>query len=341
MALSRRNSIHTIAEATGLSAVTVSRILVGKTKGLRRDAVERARRVEAVAAEIGFRPSAAARSIKSSRTRTVGLMITTSHPDAKPANLTHQYETVLGIEEMLADHDHSVLMLRMHDVIDAVKLPRVFRENLIDGMIVLGDTPDRVIDRVREISPKSVLIETNRNQLTSCVSRDEYAAGREIAEQAVAAGYRRVIYLSGFSNHFSVEQRLAGVRDACVNAGVADFQVKNIDSELSADRFDAVIDQVDRTTAVLVYGVAYAARIAHLASRRRLVAGVDYGLAAAEELVLDALSWPELARIRNDRWHMGSIAARMMLGQLDGDTSPPASVKLAGTFVPGLTLSSV
>src|SRR3954464_13692356 len=67
----RRLSINDVARRAGVSPTTVSHSLSGK----RPVATDTKDRILAVVAEMGFRPSEVARSLRTSRTNTVGLLI--------------------------------------------------------------------------------------------------------------------------------------------------------------------------------------------------------------------------------------------------------------------------
>jgi LacI family transcriptional regulator len=67
-------TIHEVASEAGVSVSTASRILNGGTKGVRRDAVERARRVEAAAKRLGYQPDPSARGLVMKRTFSLGFI---------------------------------------------------------------------------------------------------------------------------------------------------------------------------------------------------------------------------------------------------------------------------
>ena len=67
-------TIHRVAKRAKVSVSTASRILNGGTKGMRRDAAERARLVIDAAHELGYRPNAAARSLVMKRSFSIGFI---------------------------------------------------------------------------------------------------------------------------------------------------------------------------------------------------------------------------------------------------------------------------
>jgi DNA-binding LacI/PurR family transcriptional regulator len=99
----RRTSIKDIAVLAGVSHSTVSRAL--------RDSPlvnpETAERVRRIAAENGFRTSAVARSLATSRTNSIGVVVT-SIADPFVA------EVVSGIEELALANNYSLLLANCH-----------------------------------------------------------------------------------------------------------------------------------------------------------------------------------------------------------------------------------
>ncbi len=69
-------TIHNVAERAGVSVSTASRILNGGTKGMRRDAAERARKVLKAAEELGYQPNTTARGLVLKRSFTLGFLAT-------------------------------------------------------------------------------------------------------------------------------------------------------------------------------------------------------------------------------------------------------------------------
>jgi LacI family transcriptional regulator len=67
-------SLAEIARLAGVSHMTVSRVLSGRQKGVRSDANDRADDIRRIAAELGYRPTHAARSLRSGRTGIVALL---------------------------------------------------------------------------------------------------------------------------------------------------------------------------------------------------------------------------------------------------------------------------
>ena len=95
----KRSSIKDIARLANVSHSTVSRALSGSSL----ISPETVRRIRRIADDAGYRPSAAARSLVTSRSATVGVVVT-SIADPFAA------EVVLGIEDAAHDREYSVIL---------------------------------------------------------------------------------------------------------------------------------------------------------------------------------------------------------------------------------------
>ena len=122
----KRASIKDIARLANVSHSTVSRAL-SCSQVVNAETAERIRRI---AREAGYCPSAAARSLVTSRTRTVGVVVTDiADPFAA--------EVVRGIEDAAAEHDYSIFLANSNaDPDREMKVVRCFEERRVDGIIV-------------------------------------------------------------------------------------------------------------------------------------------------------------------------------------------------------------
>lgn len=182
-------TLQEIADRVGVAASTVSRVL-NNHPGMRiRE--EKARLIRQVATDMKFRPSAAARSMRSNQTRQIGIILRNS-PDRPMDNLS-VFEMILGINSRLAVDGYVVVMARIGDVEASLRHDsRIFVENHLDGVIVTGHLPESILKHVDELTPHCLYVDTNLYLTQNCIQRDEFAVGQMIAQQIVARGYKRL-----------------------------------------------------------------------------------------------------------------------------------------------------
>ena len=166
-------SASMIAERLGLSQPTVSHILSGRG----RFSAETRERVRAMAAEMGYRPSASARAMRSRRTRQVGVLI--RNDETARFYYLAAYEMLLGLNSRLEEAGLLMTVVRLDDArkgMDASS--RVFSERLLDGIIVLEDVPPDVQGRLDSLVEEFVWADSSRWGPTRCLRRNEFEAGR-------------------------------------------------------------------------------------------------------------------------------------------------------------------
>ena len=116
-----RPTLKDIAECTGVTPMTVSRIL----RGTGRESEATVQRVSAVAAQMGYHPNGLARAMRRGSFNAVGLLRST---DPSAATITHSL--LWAIERELLAHDLHLVMGQVPDekLTDRNAAPRLLRE---------------------------------------------------------------------------------------------------------------------------------------------------------------------------------------------------------------------
>ena len=119
-------SIKDVARLAGVSHPTVSRAL----RNSRLVNPETAKRIQKIAGEMGYRPSAVARSLVTRRTETIGVVVT---------NISDPFVAgvVAGIEDVANQRGYSVFLANSNaDPEREVKVVESFHERRVDGIVV-------------------------------------------------------------------------------------------------------------------------------------------------------------------------------------------------------------
>lgn len=332
-----QSNLRAIALEAGVSVDTVSRVLNGRIKGLRKDALARAVRIQQIASELNYRPNSNARSMRSSRTRQVGVLLR-NRPG--PNRHTHPlaFETILGINEGLQAQGYVVSIIRITDVEDAART-RVFKEHVLDGMIIVDAMPDAVHDEVQQHVRNCVWVDSNVWRDTHCIRRDERHAGRLAAEALRDLGYRRWIWAGlpdSPDRNYSLTERRAGVMEVAEACG-ARVETRYIASAKAGEGELEVTRDLRPDVGVIAYGVYQARSIAHLSASMGLSPAYHYGLVCCDDSADVRRMWPGLSRVEFDRFDMGRRAASMLLEMLEGDANSCVSRMSRDRFIPGNT----
>jgi LacI family transcriptional regulator len=325
-------SYKDIAAAAGVSVPTVQRALNRANKETWVGTRARAERIRRLAAELGFRKNVAARTMRSRQFNQVGVLLR----DVSGGNLLDAtlFEIMLGINAGLEEADHSLTVVRFSEA--SPREPRPFRENMLDGLVVLGSVPSEVETRAVALVEKVVWVESTHWLEQDCLRRDELAAGRLAVEALHRAGRRRILYLgptASSASHYSCRERVSGAR-----AAAAALALPFTHQECLVETLPEVLPGLlrpDPELGIVTYNHDLAERLLALANVHGWRIGRDFGLASGDSI--DALKqrWPELSRVRMYRFSMGRVAADMILNRIRGESCP--SQLCSAAWEPGET----
>ncbi len=213
-----RPTMREIARAAGTSPSTVSRVLAGRAPAAR-IGKETAGRVLAAAGKLGYRPNLAARSLRTRRTHTLGLLVTelanpffaTIAGAAESAASTAGYSTIVATSGEDARREAEYLaVLRSRPVDGLIVAPaagKAARAALTS--VIRADIPVVLIDRrVPGIDCDRVLV---NNRLGAA----------ELVAALARLGAKRLAMAGGPPEVWTAEQRLAGFKAGLKRAGLS------------------------------------------------------------------------------------------------------------------------
>ncbi|MDH6433453.1 LacI family transcriptional regulator [Streptomyces sp. SAI-144] len=331
-----------VARSAGVSVATVSHVLNGTRPVLphTRQAV-----LDAVD-ELGYTPNTLARSLVTSRTRSIGLAVSAiSNP--------YFTEILQGVEAGALEHGYSLLIADPHDDPDhECKVVQLLHERRVDGMIVAPSADprelvsylgrhqvptvflDRVIDGVIEGMAKGVADGPLRFDQV-CAENTEPTA--RLVTHLAGLGHRRIGLVAGLPGLSTTAERITGYRQGLTTARLPydDDLVVHGDSESAgAERATATLLSLAAPPTALVTA-NNAMTIGTLRALR------DRGLSVPDDLALccfDDFAWadlfsPRLTAIAQPSREIGAQAVRVLLERLAAPDRPARTVRLDCTFV--------
>ncbi len=322
----RQVTIRDVADAAGVSKATASRVLSGHpaTSAAARDAVE------AAARRLGFRPNAQARSLRSTRTRTLGLLL----PDVRNpffADLahaveqrarTHGYLTLFGnTNESIEQQDRYIDLMLSQRVDGLIAAPQGDEADL--GILLGSGVPlvfvDRVIDGVEVPS----------------VRPDNSTGINEAVRHLTSRGHRRIGYIGGPQNTSTGRERLQTYREALAEEGADDDAELTYDGDFQtasgARGAHTLLDLENPPTALLVADGLMGIGAAGMLKERGIRPGADLAFIAHDDLQAFALLNPALTVIAHDIAAMGRLAVDALIDVINGGS--PASLTLPGRLL--------
>ncbi|MEP6478582.1 MAG: LacI family DNA-binding transcriptional regulator, partial [Rhodoglobus sp.] len=205
--------ISDVASLAGVSTAAVSRILSGDAKLRVTD--ETRERVLAAARELQYVPNNAARSLRTSRTRTIALVV----PDVTSAVYS---ELARGAEDEAAARGYALVLGRAeHLEGDSEWLRRLVAEGRVDGVIL--QLPDGALasnlDTLAAGSTPIVVINSIDDGSHSTIVLDDAAGIRSAVDHLRSLGHTEIGYVGGATNSYTGLRRRAAYLAAMAEAG--------------------------------------------------------------------------------------------------------------------------
>jgi len=306
-----KTSIKDIARAAGISHSTVSRALNDSPLVN----AETKARVRRLAQEMGYSPDAAARSLVSGRTRTVGVVVTTV---ADPFVAV----VVEGIERTAYAHGYSLILAASHNEpqreIAAVEM---LRSKRVDSVIVTSSRVGALHqERLGSAGVPVILLNSHSQQQMPnaySVRVDDVHGGRLATEYLLGLGHQRIAHVAGLEGHSDSNDRLDGYLSALAGAGI-DYDpdcVVNGTGRLDSgpEVLRSLLALRERPTAVFCYNDMTAIGLLSAARNAGVAVPRDLAIVGFDDIPLAAHVAPALTTIAQPMFELGERAMSMAL----------------------------
>ncbi|SDI67419.1 LacI family DNA-binding transcriptional regulator [Alteribacillus bidgolensis] len=203
-------SIKEVAKKANVSTATVSHVI----NGTRFVADPTKEKVFQAMKELDYRPNMVARSLRSRKSYTIGLLVPLVADDT--SNFFFM-SIANGIEQVLKENGYNLILSNSNENIETEREQiEVFNTQFIDGLVIapvngmdanyekdlLGDYPVVVIDRKPSEFQGDVVLVNNRKATYDAVS------------SLLKKGHRSIGYISGALGITTSDERLGGYKDA-------------------------------------------------------------------------------------------------------------------------------
>jgi DNA-binding LacI/PurR family transcriptional regulator len=308
-----------IAEEAGVSRTTVSLVL-NDVAGVRISPQTRQRILE-VARRLNYYPDAAARSLVSGRTQTIGFVLCQS-PNRV---FTDAFlpEVLRGVGDAMQESGFHVLLHSVEDVVAPEAYIGLVREKQTDGIILSGPrSDDQQLLRLKAEGFPVVLLGQLPGSGIAFVDVDNVKAAKLAVEHLVALGHRRIAMITNAPLAYTAARdRLAGYRQALETANTlfseelvryGDFR-----EESGYEAMNQLLDLPEPPTAVFVASdlVAFGALVA--IKERRLKVPADVALIGFDDVQLAHYVDPPLTTVRLPAYELGYRAATLLIQLID------------------------
>lgn len=313
-------NIHDVAKKSGLSVVTVSRV-INNSPSVREG---NRRKVLSAIEELNYQPNSAARSLVRGKTGVIGMSITNFNDSF--------YDRVIRVvNRKLAEQGYFLALSIAENEDEGVNF--LFQKDRVDGIILLSPIEEK--EYVEELKRKNIPFVLLDNQLqhedVPSVVVDNYQGGYEATKHLIGLGHTQIAYIGGPSVFLSVAERKRGYVQALDEAGLTPFGTEYCGFTVSSGyevakrwvREDKLPTAIFSGDDFIALGVVQALR------EEGILVPQDISVVGFDDQQFVGEFYPRLTTVRQPEAQMGSIGVDLLMKLINGEVMPAVVTKLA------------
>lgn len=333
----KRPTIKEVAFLAGVSTQTVSRVMNNRPDV----SAETRERVQKVIEELGYQPSALARSLIQQRSFTLGV-VTAGLKYIGPSR------TLSGITNAAEEHGYSLLLKELpsfnaNDVFPSLQeLLSHHADGVIWAVPEVGDNREWLNIPAFNLEVPVVFLTMAPRPKIPVVSIDNYLGGKMATQHLIDQGYRHIGHISGPLDWWEARQRMAAWRDTLIAAGLEANENHWIEGNWSSasgsQAIKMLFSQYPEMDAVFSGNDQMALSILQAACCIGLRIPEDLGVVGFDNMPESEYFWPSLTTVQSEQYNVGRMAVDEVVkiieaGRQNLEISEPASIMLTPSLV--------
>ncbi len=306
-------TIKDIARAAGVSHATVSRALHNHPAL----APQTVQRIQAIAADLGYMPSAVARGLKNQRSLAIGVIL---------SYLDDPYfsQVLEGIEDALQPQGYSLFVAASRQDAERERaIVQAMLERRVDGAILCA--PPLLPEHGRRFQeyglPLTVINNQDAEDYQYSIYHDDRLGAAQVARHLIGLGHRRIAYLGNAAAGRTDQDRLGSFLAEMQTAGLP-VAAGYIHHEPGSHLWDGhraaqyFLQLPEPPTAIMCFNDMLAVGLLRGLQEAGLVIPRDCSVTGFDDVPIAAYAQPALTTFDQPKYHLGAEAARLMLDLL-------------------------
>jgi LacI family transcriptional regulator len=333
----RRPTIKQVAKATGVSTQTVSRVINNRPDV----APDTRERVLNAISELGYQPSALARSLIQQRSYTLGVV-------TAGLKYTGPSRTLNGITSAAEEAGYSLLLkeLPRFDAEDLLPIFQALLSHHVDGIIwavpEVGENRNWINKQSLDLNIPVVYLAMESKENISTVSVDNYLGGRMATLHLLEQGYRHIGHITGPLDWWEARQRMLAWQDALKEYGLEAREEQcaegNWSSESAVQALEKLFAQYPEMDSIFVANDQMALAVIQVACEKGLKIPQQLGLVGFDDIPEAAFFCPPLTTVQQDQYAVGKVAVEETIKMIESgwqglETIEPNSIMLTPTLI--------
>lgn len=331
-------SMKDIAKSAGVSTSTVSHV-INQTRYVSEDITER---VQKAAKDLNYSPSALARSLKMNRTKTIGLLVTTS---------TNPFfgEVVKGVERRCYEQGYNLILCNTEGDEARMKASiNTLLEKRVDGLLLLCSTLEGkhldVFDRYKDIP--TVVMDWGETHFPSDKIKDNSELGGYMAaNHLLENGHKEIGCITGPLGRHQAQIRYAGFVRAMDEAGISINQQWIVPANFECDggfnAFNTLYERGELPSAIFACNDMMAMGLINAANEKGIKVPEDLSVIGYDDVYISKFMVPALTTIHQPKFRLGKTAVDTLLNRIEKREEQVLQVQLEPTLVVRHSVKSI
>ncbi|MGH4052506.1 MAG: LacI family DNA-binding transcriptional regulator [Clostridium sp.] len=307
-------SIKDVAKEAGVSIATVSRVLNDidvvneDTKKKVKDAIKK----------LSYRPNIVARSLKTQKSSTIGIII----PD-----ISNQFypEIVRGCEDVANIYNYNIMLCNSDlDLDKEMESLRILKEKMIDGVIYMSNSIEQnVIGLIKELEMPVVLVETtDAEDIFPSVTINNVKAAADAVKYLINKGNKNIAYVgTSLEKVNALSKRYTGYLSALDEMGIElNKDLVYIGGVKPKDGYagiNNILDTGAKVDAVFCASDEIAMCVINALRDRNISVPGDVDVMGFNDIYSASVFFPKLTTIAQPMYDMGSVSMRMLIKSIN------------------------
>lgn len=310
-------TIRDVAKLAQVSPSTVSAVL--NNKGYISD--DARSRVMAAIRELNYTPLRSARNLTKRTSGNIGFIVSESHFTRAEPFYTRVF---LGTEFQAEKNDLYVLLTTVPDQYQSPdELPRFLREQNVDGVIIAGSVPDRLLHDVLKRDVPVVLVDFgDEAHKVPRVLIDNTQGIQMVMDHLISQGHKQFGYVGGDEDHPSANERSAAFKQVLVYHGfeIREQWIRQVESpsssELGARAFRKIWKSKEKPTAIVCFNDATAIGVAREARKVQVAIPEELSITGFDDVESAYLHDPPLTTVCVFKEDLGTIGVQTLVSMI-------------------------
>jgi len=313
-------TIIDIAKFAGVSKTTISRVLANSNLVNKNTK----RKVLKIIDKYNFKPNTIARSLKTSRTRTIGVVV---------ADIDNPYYSRIskGIIDTAELYNYTVLICNCDfDPVKEEKNIEILIDKKVDGLIITTiKTSKRTIKSLINRNISFIIIDYKLDMPgVAYIVSDDYYGGKIVTEYLISLGHKKIFFL-GNIDLYSFRERKKGVIDTLKKNGFNTKNVVPIKKIIKESDINEVVTNIikgKKYTAIFAASDRLAIKVIKIINDMGFNVPEDISVVGFDDIEFAKMMKVALTTVKQPKYLLGKMAVERLIGMIDNNAGILQSV---------------